>query len=643
MRLKLCSGVIIIIEDFGFWGCVMKKILSFILVTALLITVLTVIPFYSFAKEKDISPVSVGGSTGDCTWDLDYNGKLTISGSGSMEDYETVSDIPWNRYSEIINSVDIQQGVRYIGKYAISGCGNLTNVKLPDTLSEIGKSAFSGCHSLWGITIPGSVRCIGEGAFSGCINLSSIIIPDSVIIMGDYAFSSCYKLSDIKLSGGVTKIGNNTFQACPITHIEIPDTVTAIGDNAFYSCRSLRSVVIPKSVTSIGEKAFCYCVKLQWVSIPNSVTSIGESAFKDATGGINIHLSGAFSSDFYKAFCDYDGSLSVRLDDSVTKIDDRFFAWSHLRNIYIPDGVTSIGSYALEGNLGLSNLTLPDSITSIGDGAFRCLDISEIRVPEGITELKDFTFADCESLKRVFIPASVKKIGYGVFSSGIGGEIEHMTETRTDFIIFGMAGSYAQEYADENGITFFPLDEYPKTLNPSEDPSSTEETESIVITLDSCCIEGDTVICKVFLQPELSDKQIDFYYHGFDSDESFYLGSGNTDAKGTSTVSFKADSKIRDIYAVYTEDPGVISDIVEPVITEPTSGTETYKKTKIGDVDGDGEVTVADATRIQQWLVNLIDDSKIDLEAAKTAGQPVTIADATRIQMHLAHMLDLEA
>ena len=65
-----------------------------------------------------------------------------------------------------------------------------------------------------------------------------------------------------------------------------------------------------------------------------------------------------------------------------------------------------------------------------------------------------------------------------------------------------------------------------------------------------------------------------------------------------------------------------------------------YKK---GDADGDGEITVTDATRIQQYLANLIDESRINIEAAKTTDDDLSVIDATRIQQHLAKLINLEA
>jgi len=84
-------------------------------------------------------------------------------------------------------------------------------------------------------------------------------------------------------------------------------------------------------------------------------------------------------------------------------------------------GVTTIGAGFASGMSSLAVVELPDTLTTIGDEAF----------------------ADCVALKTITIPESVTSIGANVFGS---------LET-----INGVAGSYAETYATENGYTFVAL------------------------------------------------------------------------------------------------------------------------------------------------------------------------------------------
>lgn len=62
---------------------------------------------------------------------------------------------------------------------------------------------------------------------------------------------------------------------------------------------------------------------------------------------------------------------------------------------------------------------------------------------------------------------------------------------------------------------------------------------------------------------------------------------------------------------------------------------------KRGDVDGDGEVSILDATVIQRWLVDLetLDDDAI-ARAKVCGGEELTILDATEIQRYVAGLID---
>ena len=177
-------------------------------------------------------------------------------------------------------SVDINPDTKIIYSGAISGCKNLKNITIPDSVTDIGSGAFSDCYSLTSITIPDSVTSIGGSAFSYCSSLTSITIPDSVTDIGDCAFDGCSSLTSITIPDSVTRIGRGAFSVCySLTSITIPNSVTSIGDSAFSDCSSLTSITIPNSVTSIGDYTFYRCKSLTSITIPNSVTSIGESAF----------------------------------------------------------------------------------------------------------------------------------------------------------------------------------------------------------------------------------------------------------------------------------------------------------------------------------------------------------------------------
>ena len=73
----------------------------------------------------------------------------------------------------------------------------VTEIVIPDCVTDIEPYAFSGCSGLTSITIGNGVTSIGERAFSDCSGLTSITIPDSVTFIGSYAFSGCNNLNSV--------------------------------------------------------------------------------------------------------------------------------------------------------------------------------------------------------------------------------------------------------------------------------------------------------------------------------------------------------------------------------------------------------------------------------------------------------------
>ena len=116
------------------------------------------------------------------------------------------------------------------------------------------------CNMLQAVQIGNGVTSIGNCAFNSCYSLAGIAIPDGVTSISTYAFLYCYSLASITIPDSVTSIGSNAFQSCgSLASITIPDSVTSIGNSLFYGCYSLASITIPDSVTSIDGYAFRYC------------------------------------------------------------------------------------------------------------------------------------------------------------------------------------------------------------------------------------------------------------------------------------------------------------------------------------------------------------------------------------------------
>ena len=220
----------------------MKKAISILLCLCLALSVFTVVPFAASAAE--VTEESVGatsGTTVDCTWALDDNDTLTISGYGAMGDYSSqklngtwITTAPWGAN---IKTVIIEDGVTYIGSYAFYGCTGLTSVTIPDSVTSIGSNSFYGCTGLTSITIPDSLANIEGDAFNNTAWYNNQ--PDGMVYAGRVAYKYKGTMPDN-------------------TSIIIRDGTKGIAGSAFERCNGLRSVIIPDSVTSIGFGSLGY-------------------------------------------------------------------------------------------------------------------------------------------------------------------------------------------------------------------------------------------------------------------------------------------------------------------------------------------------------------------------------------------------
>ena len=276
-----------------------------------------------------------------------------------------------------------------------------------------------------------SVTKIGNKAFYDCSGLTSVTIGNSVTSIGDHAFYGCSGMTSVTIGNSVKSIGQSAFEGCSgLTSVTIPNSVTSIGERAFYNCSGLTSVTIPNSVTSIGDMAFAFCSGLTSVSIPNSVTSIGDDAFYYCIGLTSVHISDIAAwcnIEFVYASnpLDYAHHLYLNgeevkdlvIPNSVTSIGDMAFSGCFgLTSVTIPNSVTSIGTCAFEGCSGLTSVTIGNSVKSIGQSAFEgCSGLTSVTIPNSVTSIGEGAFEGCSGLTSVTIPNSVTSIGEGAF------------------------------------------------------------------------------------------------------------------------------------------------------------------------------------------------------------------------------------
>ena len=134
--------------------------------------------------------------------------------------------------------------------------------------------------------------------------------------------------------------------------------------------------------------------------------------------------------------------------------------------IVIPRSVTTICTYAFY-NTEMKNMTIPGNVEKILERAFKsCGYLEKLYLGSGLRSIGEECFLNCYALKSVVIPPSVGYIGKRAFgytqevtltrmSSQISDYMEEVEYSKmSDFIVRGIRGTAAYDYAINNGFTF---------------------------------------------------------------------------------------------------------------------------------------------------------------------------------------------
>ena len=297
----------------------------------------------------------------------------------------------------------------------------MQNVELETGMTKIPDNLLASCPGFTAITIPDSVTQIGKSAFSGS-KLESIRIPDTVTGMGDHVFSGCTELKEVTLPNIRQNIMAGMFEGCTsLEKIVLPETVTAIRADAFKDCTSLKDITWSKAPEIIESCAFQNCSALTEVTIPDSVKSIGFGAFSDCSALSTVMIPGTVKTIGSEAFRNCDALTTVTIPDSVTSYGSQMF--------YDCDALTTV-------KLGSGMKTIPESMFE------HCDALESLSIPRCVTSVGNNAFKDCTKFTSVTIPRSVTSISASAFSYP------------AILTIYGVAGTYAETFANENSIKF---------------------------------------------------------------------------------------------------------------------------------------------------------------------------------------------
>ena len=395
-----------------------------------------------------------GGKCGDnLTWTLDSSGKLTISGTGDMENYASgtsrgTDPAPWAYASSMIRSIEIGSGVTRIGSYAFEDT-NITSLTIPGSVMAIGDYGVNSNRYLAELTLNEGLRSIGKGAFSWSKRLTTLTIPGSVTSIGKNAFTNNQQLTTVNFDGT-----QEQWNAIGGKDSGVPDTAklncaTAVasgkcGTGVKWSLASngvlaitgtgkgimkdyaegsrkpweskgdVKQIIICEGVTHIGDHAFANSPATR-VSLPESLTSIGTRAFAGAAITA-MTIPGSVTTIGVEVFWGCSDLTSLTICDGVTAIESAFGKCTGLTELVLPDSVTSIGTQAFDGCTGLRTVTLSKNLTSIGYMAFSgCSGLTELVFPDSLKEIDQEAFRYCSSLNSISLGTGLTTIGRMAF------------------------------------------------------------------------------------------------------------------------------------------------------------------------------------------------------------------------------------
>ncbi len=559
----------------------MKKTLCIILTALLLISALPVI---TASAEEEIK-----GTFGDVIYYVEEDGTATVSGPSENAGVDivipsTVDEYPVRRISRYafsgntkIRSVTVSEGIEEIGFQAFYKCSRLESVTLPTTLINIERSAFeyTGYYQNPSNWIDG-ILYIDSNLIKASkdAGLSSVLVSEGTTCIAYEAFEFCKTITDVTLPDTIRAIGDDAFANCTaLENINLNDNIVKIGWSAFSACENLKSILIPSSLKTLEQNTFFKCKSLKEIDIPEGVATIERSAFKSCTG-----------------------IKSVVVPESVTDIQDwAFLSCTALESITLPQNLTHLGESIVSATAFYNNPdNWKDGVLYIGKYLVDTSSLTKgkIIVKDGTERFADYAFLSRSTMTSVYIPDSVKYMGRGAFL-----DCKNLASVRLPASL--------DEIPD---ATFSGCKSLESILIPE---SVTQIGEHAFYNCDS--LKSVTVPSSV---TEIGEEAFG-YYTVFDSIGDMALGSAVYEdftlrgIKGSSADEYAAANGIK--------------------FEEIKIGTIT------GDADGDGTLTVKDATAIQKHLAGLevLLTEQLSVCDANDDDK-LNISDATAIQKKVA-------
>lgn len=420
---------------------------------------------YARANSIRFHPLGITGACGEnVTWSLN-NYTLIIDGTGSMEDYASAADTPFQNDLPI-ERVLIRGGVTHIGAHAFDGLDILDSITIHNPEISFGADALHGCDL--GMTLYGSDGSTTEAyaesegfpfANPSCGDYLTYSFDSTgkMTVSGtgatwaypdaDSPFWQDKSITAVEFSEGVTDIGSHFIGFCEnLSTATLPDTLESIGDSVFFICGRLASARLPANLQTVGRDAFWGCDMLSHVNIPANTLNLGSNAFGRCSGLVSIGISnptlsigeGCFSyctalrgmvgwpdstaqalaaelNVDYTAWktsgtCGDNTSWSINLDTRTGYITGTGATWDY-------DNILSDRPFApfFDEDL-IRTAVVGEGVTALGRGLFtHAVNLQNVTLPTTLESIGELCFAYCDSLRTVPLPTGLQTIGSSAF------------------------------------------------------------------------------------------------------------------------------------------------------------------------------------------------------------------------------------
>lgn len=324
--------------------------------------------------------------------------------------YAVVGIESGNRYNgynyyrqEKLVSISLPKTLRYIGNCAFGYFPNMQYLEIPENVTTMGTDIFCESNKLKTLKM-NAVTPPMVGSFSGT-DKRKVYVPDGSL--------HAYRLAS-PWNGCVLVGGEGTFVS--IDHVAAGELGHFILDKATYLQEVNKLTVVSGNLNNDDWNTLKSMTNLVELDISGmAVTSIPSSAFENKWGLEKIVLPKKLETIGYAAFRGT-GLKEIELPENLTTLDSYAFqSCSSLANVKMSGKVIGISGYCFQECKNLQKVELAEGLQVIHNGAFYlCNSLQSINFPSTLT-LIDYDSFNGTDLREIDIPASVENINYRAF------------------------------------------------------------------------------------------------------------------------------------------------------------------------------------------------------------------------------------